>query len=393
MVVSSAAGQQRILAKARCRVLLRRALRAPGWAFFLTYRALSRLLFRLDAERAHRLGTLALRLLQAAPPVSGAVESRLRVRDERLEQTLWDRVFPNPVGIAAGFDKDARFFPALAALGFGFVELGTVTPRPQPGNPRPRLFRHVDLGSLQNAMGFNSAGREVVRARLARAYPFRLPLGLNIGTNRDTPLERAEEDYAGLISAFNDLCDYFVVNVSSPNTPGLRELQNRGAIRSLMRTGAALTRRPLLLKLSPDLEPGQALEVSLAAIAEGGAGIVVANTTTDYSLVPGAGPPGGLSGRVLRDKSFRMLEALAAELHGRCVLISVGGIDSPGEVYRRLDAGASLVQVYTAFVYRGPSLAHELNRELLRMLERRGIPDLKTLVEARRTTAARGGVG
>ncbi len=335
-----------------------------------------RLLFRFDPETAHRLATAALRAAQSAGPARAALARRFTAEDPRLEQRLLGAVFPNPVGLAAGFDKDGVLVRGMAALGFGSIEVGTVTPRPQPGNPRPRLFRLEAQESLRNAMGFNNSGVEALARRLrslARRRGRRPPLGVNVGRNRTTPPERAHEDYLEAIGRLDGLCDYFVVNVSSPNTPGLRDLQTPAAIERLIGEGRERTRAPILVKLSPDLELAAAAELARAAVDAGAAGIVLTNTTTDYELVAGVEARGGLSGRVLRERSFEMLRAVAPEVGGRAVLVSVGGIDSGAEAYRRIRAGASLVQVYTALVYRGPGLAAAINRELLALLERDGL--------------------
>jgi len=339
------------------------------------YEALSRLLFRLDAETAHGAGIAVLRALGALPlPPPRPTPP--------LAQTLFGRGFANPVGLAAGFDKDAVAVRGLAALGFGFLEVGTVTPRPQPGNPRPRLFRLPEAASLRNALGFNNQGMAAARRRLARLRPFAVPLGVNVGKNRDTPADAALADYEALLAGFADLCDYLVVNLSSPNTPGLRDLQNEAFVRALLGRTRELTRRPVLVKIAPDLEPGDAATLAEVAVDAGAAGIVATNTTNDYALLPGVPPVGGLSGRVLCEKSFRVFEAVARRLFGRAVLISVGGVDSGEEAYRRLRAGASLVQVYTAFIYQGPSLPRRINAELLALLERDGAKTLAEVVGA-----------
>jgi dihydroorotate dehydrogenase len=348
------------------------------------YAALRPLLFRLDPETSHSLGIGALRALQSVPPLARAVGRHYRVDAVPLRQTLFGRVFPNPVGLAAGFDKDAVAVRGLAALGFGFVEVGTVTPRPQAGNPRPRLFRLPAAESLQNALGFNNAGMEAARRRLERLGPAPIPLGVNVGKNKVTSPEEALGDYEALIRTLEPFCDYLVVNLSSPNTPGLRDLQNESFVRALLAAASGLTRKPVLVKIAPDLDPEAAAGLAEVAVEAGAAGIVATNTTNDYSLLPGVRDFGGLSGKVLREKSFRVFEAVARRLFGRAVLISVGGIDSGAEAYRRIRAGASLVQVYTALVYQGPWLARRINEELLALMERDGLKGIGEAVGADR---------
>jgi dihydroorotate dehydrogenase len=347
------------------------------------YRLLKPLLFRLDPEASHGLAIGALRAAGRVPglvPLLALFAGTHRAADPRLAQTLFGRTFASAVGLAAGFDKDGVALRGLAALGLGFAEVGTVTPLPQPGNPRPRLLRHPAAESVQNAMGFNNAGMEALRRRLAAAYPLPFPVGVNIGKNKATPAtppDAALGDYETLVRGLADLCDYLVVNLSSPNTPGLRDLQNEGFVRAVLAMACGATAKPVLVKLSPDLAAEAAADLAEVAVEAGAAGVVATNTTTDYSLIPGARAFGGLSGAVLREKSYAILRAIAGRLRsgsgGRAVLIASGGIDSGAEVYRRLRAGASLVQVYTGLVYQGPSLARRIDEELLALLERDGL--------------------
>ena len=336
-------------------------------------------LLRIDPEDAHDWAIRGLRLM-AATPILGGVRRKLEVRDPRLVQTLMGREFPNPVGLAAGFDKNAVAIRGLGSLGFGFLELGTVTPKAQPGNPRPRVFRHREQMSLQNALGFNNQGMEAAAARLEKVHPFRLPLGVNVGKNKDTPQESAADDYLRQLRRFDGRCDYFVINISSPNTPGLRDMQQIGAVTALLEAGREITKVPILVKLAPDLEESSAVRLSRSAVDAGAAGIVLTNTTIDYSLLPDAEPRGGLSGRVLRQSSYRMLQAVASELFGRAILVSVGGIDSAAEAWARLCAGAHLVQVYTGLVYKGPELVRRINEGLLELLDRDGLTSLDEVV-------------
>lgn len=348
------------------------------------YSTFRRLLFRLDSESAHGLGIAALRTLQAVPGLPRALARRNLVDGAPLRQTLFGHEFLNPLGLAAGFDKDAVAVRALPALGFGFVEVGTVTPLPQPGNPKPRMFRHPDCASLQNALGFNNRGLDALRRRLESLYPLPFPLGVNVGKNKATPPGNALDDYEILIRGLHPFCDYLVVNLSSPNTPGLRDLQNETFLRDVFGIAKAITAKPVLIKISPDLDPAQAVALAETAVEAGAAGIIATNTTVDYSLVPGAKDFGGISGQALREKSFQILDALARALFGKTVLISVGGIDSGAEAYRRLRAGASLVQLYTALVYEGPGLPRRINEELLRLMERDGIKEIREMIGADR---------
>jgi dihydroorotate dehydrogenase len=336
----------------------------------------------MDPERSHEMAMRALRVVGALPSVGRLMASRYRVEAPGLGQRVLGRWFENPVGVAAGFDKEGVGVGGLASLGFGFVEVGTVTPRAQAGNARPRLFRHAAYRSLQNALGFNSGGMVGVAARLGAGRPFGVPVGINVGKNRTTPGERAIEDYGAVIRELGPLADYVAINLSSPNTPGLRNLQNEAFVRAVLAVGAAATDRPLLVKLSPDMDPAAAAELAAVAVDAGAAGIIATNTTTDYSLVPGVREVGGLSGAVLRERSFEVMAAVARRVRGRAVVVAVGGIDSGAEAYRRMRAGASLVEVYTALVYQGPGLARRINRELVELMERDGVRQIGEVVGA-----------
>jgi dihydroorotate dehydrogenase len=331
-------------------------------------------LFRLEPETAHELGLFALRLLAITRPLRRQLTKR-RHRDPRLAVEALGRTFPNPIGLAAGFDKNAVVLGALPALGFGFAEVGTVTLRPQMGNPKPRLFRYPQSRSLQNRLGFNNAGADKLAERLHRwrsrpaEVPF--PIGVNLGKNRDTAVEDALDDYTTLIERFALLADYLVVNVSSPNTPGLRALQSEAFIERVL-SAAPATRCPILVKLDPDLPPERLRALAEAALQAGAAGIIATNTTVDHALLPGAQPSGGLSGAVLRDRSRAALVSLAP-LRQAGALISVGGVDNAAEVWERLRLGAHLVQIYTAWVYAGPGLVPQLLDGLVERLDREGV--------------------
>ena len=342
--------------------------------------AIHSLLLRMEPEAAHGLAMSGLQKLQQVGPALQRFERQHRLVDSRLVQEIWGRQFLNPIGLAAGFDKDAVAVPALAAMGFGFLEVGTVTPKPQAGNPRPRLFRHRELRSLQNAMGFNNAGMASLRRRLAENWPPPVPVGVNIGKNRQTELAAAAEDYRVLVRHLKGTADYFVVNISSPNTPGLRDLQRGEAVKELLEVCQQETGIPVLVKLSPDMEDQTVADLALAAVDGGAAGLILTNTTVDYSLVPEPQPVGGLSGRVLRRRSLEVLKVVASEVFGRCVLISVGGVESATDVYARLRAGAQLVQIYTALIYGGSRLVREINKELLNLLDKDEVADVASAV-------------
>ena len=325
------------------------------------YRALARpVLFRLDAERAHHAALLGL---GAVAPVLARIR-RLPASPKKV----FGITFPNPVGLAAGMDKDGRALRAWPALGFGFVEVGTVTRQPQPGNPRPRLFRLRASAAIVNRMGFNNAGAEALAARLARLGPLRVPLGISLGKSRVVPNEAALDDYVASLRALRGHGDYFAVNVSSPNTPGLRALQDRAFLSELLAALAAETDRPLLVKVAPDLTEAALGEVLEVAAEHRIAGIIATNTTVSRAGVaaPDAAvagrEAGGLSGPPLHQRVIEVVKFVTSE--SDLPVVGVGGIDSPEAARRMVDAGASLVQLYTGFVYRGPALVRATVQEL-----------------------------
>ncbi|WP_419759766.1 quinone-dependent dihydroorotate dehydrogenase [Acidisoma sp.] len=339
---------------------------------------------RLEAERAHRLAMIAMRLGLAAenpaadPPV--------------LATTVAGLAFTNPVGLAAGFDKDAVALRALMRMGFGFVEAGTVTPRPQAGNPRPRLFRLAEDGAVINRMGFNNAGVTAFAARLAMLRR-NVPVGANIGVNKEGA--EPERDYPDLLRIVAPLADYVTVNVSSPNTPGLRDLQSEArlaAILSAMRA-AVPDAPPIFVKVAPDLSVAGLEAVVETAVAHGIAGLILTNTT--ISRPPGlrgaaATETGGLSGRPLFDLSTAMLARAFLMAKGRLVLIGVGGVGTGADALAKIKAGADLVQVYTAFTYGGPQVVARIKRDLAGALKAAGVVRLADLVGAEAVSMARG---
>jgi dihydroorotate dehydrogenase len=317
------------------------------------------LLFRLDAEKAHHL---ALALLKNTP--TSLIRSFLSAKPPAEPTTVFNLQFPNPVGLAAGMDKCALALPAWEALGFGFIEIGTITAHAQPGNPAPRLFRYPQQNALINRMGFNNDGAEVVARRLQRlkdsgCWP-RLPVGINLGKSKVTELVDAPADYLHSFRRLLPFGDYFVINVSSPNTPGLRQLQDRDALTAIIRRLRDVdSTKPLLVKIAPDLEESAAVEIAELAATENLSGLIATNTTLDHSAVPqDLDQQGGLSGAPLREKSTAMLRLIAGSTG--LPIIASGGVMDAASAKEKFDAGASLVQIYTGFVYRGPQLIREI---------------------------------
>jgi dihydroorotate dehydrogenase len=335
----------------------------------MLYRLARSALFRLDPETAHELALKAMGALGPAAALLGAGA------DRREERTVMGLRFPNPVGLAAGMDKNGEYLDPLAALGFGFLEIGTVTPRPQPGNPRPRLFRLVEHEAIINRMGFNNVGVEQLLRNVERSS-FRGVLGINIGKNFDTPLDRAADDYLACLDAVYDRASYVAVNISSPNTKNLRDLQSRERLDELLaaimarrdalaaRTGR---KKPLAVKIAPDLDDEQIDTIAELAVRHRLDALIATNTTVGRAGVEGhphAGEAGGLSGRPVFRLSTEVLARLARRLEGRVPLIGVGGILSGADARAKIEAGASLVQLYTGFIYRGPDLIAEARAAL-----------------------------
>lgn len=319
--------------------------------------------FSVSAETAHNV---AIKSLRAASNSPVALRQLQRLAPSPLPKTVFGMTFPNPVGLAAGFDKNGVAIPAWAALGFGFVEVGTVTAKPQPGNPKPRIFRYCDQGALINRLGFNNDGADVVAARLralreSGRWPA-IPVGINLGKSKITPIEEAADDYLYSFRLLAPLADYVVLNVSSPNTPGLRSLQEHDALQQLLRAVTNENQRagkPLLLKIAPDLSPDDLHQLIATAEQNGVAGLIATNTTLDHSAIPSSlDQTGGLSGRPLFAKSTEFVRAIRA--HSTLPIIASGGIFDAATAREKLDAGADLLQVYTGYVYRGPGLISEI---------------------------------
>ena len=257
-----------------------------------------------------------------------------------------------------------------------------MTPKPQDGNAKPRMFRYPEFKSVQNAMGFNNKGAHKVLKNLKKVYPFDIPIGANIGKNKTTPEEFALSDYKSLIKKFEETSDYLVINISSPNTPNLRDLQNEKFITELFTMARELTEKPILLKIAPDMEVQMAINLCYSAINAGAAGIIATNTTIDYSLVPNCQSFGGLSGACLTQKSGDLFKELGKELFGKTVLISVGGISTGAEAYERIKNGATLVQSYSALIFEGPSMVRKINEEILELMAKDGYSNISEAIGA-----------
>ena len=320
------------------------------------------LLFSLDAETAHHL---AIALLRGASHVDLVLRALRVFRPASRPKTVFGVKFPNPIGLAAGLDKDGVALPAWGALGFGFIEIGTVTAKPQPGNLKPRIFRFPEQRALINRLGFNNDGADAIAKRLRRLrdsgrWPA-IPVGINIGKSKVTPLEKSTEDYLYSFRLLQEFADYIALNVSSPNTPGLRELQKPAALSRLLRAIRDENRaaKPLIVKISPDLSPAELHGIVATCEQSEVAGIIATNTTLDHSSIPPEREQdGGLSGPPLREKSTAMVREIVAR--SKIPVIASGGICDAESAREKFEAGAQLLQVYTGYVYRGPRLLGEI---------------------------------
>ncbi len=347
-----------------------------------SYKSVKKVLFSFEPETAHTIAGLGLKSLPYAPTILRFLKNRYFVENSVISQQLFGREFKNPVGLGAGFDKNGEYITATPTLGFGFTEIGTVTPKPQSGNPKPRLFRLKNDRSLQNAMGFNNLGADFMLKRLNRLYFFDYPIGINIGKNKTTSEDKAIEDYKTLLEKFKDYGTYMVINISSPNTPNLRDLQNEKFIKELFEVAKSITKKPILLKIAPDMTPNDAIDVCKVAVEAGASGIIATNTTIDYSLTNEAKDCGGISGALLKEKSFNLFKAIAKELYGKTILISVGGIEDAKDAYRRIKAGASLVQIYSMLIYNGPKMIKDINLELTELIKADGYESITEAIGA-----------
>jgi dihydroorotate dehydrogenase len=347
---------------------------------------------RIDAEHAHVLAKRSLRIVRATAVGRAVVRWLVGPTDRCLETHALGLTFPSPIGVAAGVDKEADWFDDLGALGFGFVEVGTITASAQEGNALPRVVRLVEERAILNRMGFPNPGAEIAGARLARRDSATV-VGVNIGKSRQTSVEAAGEDYRAAVRHLAPVSDYLVLNVSSPNTPGLRELQDLDRLRQLVEDvrhefAAIGCSVPLLIKIDPDLEDEHTSAIVTLAVELGVDGIVAVNTTVDRRSLGSSSPVatsfegGGISGAPLRGRATEVLRCIRKTAGDRLVLISVGGIESAEDVWERILAGATLVQVYTAFIFEGPAWPKQVNRDLARKVRDAGLSSIQELVGA-----------
>ena len=340
------------------------------------YSILKKLLFSLDAEKAHSLTTSFFTIICSIPLIKTIVKRVFYFENKDLETKLWGLTFKNPVGLAAGFDKDGNYIRSMESLGFGFLELGTVTPRPQIGNPKPRLFRLLKDEAIINRMGFNNRGVDHLVKRLVKLGSRDIVLGGNIGKNKDTPNDQAYKDYLLCFQKLYDYVDYFVVNLSSPNTPGLRELQGKKPLSKILNTlldykNHQEHKKPILLKISPDLSESQLDDVIDIVLTLKIDGLIATNTTisrnqlqTSKVSVDSIGA-GGLSGKPLYNRATAVVQYLSEKTKGAIPIVAVGGISSGSTAQQKLLSGAQLVQVYSGLIYEGPFLIKKIKKHLL----------------------------
>lgn len=349
----------------------------------MAYRGLRRVLFLVPPERIHTLVFAALRGATLPPPVRRRLRRRLAPTDPVLASTVFGVQFPGPLGLAAGFDKDGRGVNTWGALGFGYAEVGTVTGAPQPGNPAPRLFRLPTDRALLNRMGFNNRGAGALAIRLSK-HRATVPIGVNIGKTKATPPEQAVDDYRASARLLGPLASYLVVNVSSPNTPGLRDLQSVDALRPILTAVRAETSTPVLVKIAPDLADPDIDAIADLAVELKLAGIVATNTTVSRDGLLTAGVDrlgdGGISGPPVARRAVQVLRRLHGRVSDRLVLISVGGIETPDDAWERITAGAALLQGYTGFIYGGGGWATHIHDGIAARLHEGGFASLAEAV-------------
>ena len=348
----------------------------------ITYETIKKLMFNFEPETAHHMAEFGFKILPHCRMINNYMVERNFVNNDILTQDLLGTTFHNPIGLGAGFDKNATMIKAMPAMGFGYTEIGTMTPKPQAGNAKPRLFRFPEQEAIQNAMGFNNKGSFQVIQNLKKVYPYAIPIGASIGKNKLTPENETLKDYETLIRGFKDISDYLVVNISSPNTPNLRDLQNEEFIKAVFGMAKEITNTPILLKIAPDMQNDTAITLCQTAIESGADGIVATNTTQDYSLLPNPKDFGGISGAVMSDKSYDIFKAIGRELYDKTTLISVGGISDAPDAYRRIKAGASLVQILSGFIFKGPSMCKNINEELIKLIKADGYENISEAIGA-----------
>ncbi|WQW92635.1 quinone-dependent dihydroorotate dehydrogenase [Helicobacter pylori] len=348
----------------------------------MLYSLLKKYLFSLDAEDAHEKVCQILKMLSRSSFLCSLIHSQWGYKNPKLENEILGLHFPNPLGLAAGFDKNASMLRALTAFGFGYLEAGTLTNEAQVGNERPRLFRHIEEESLQNAMGFNNYGAVLGARSFKRFAPYKTPIGINLGKNKRIEQAHALEDYKAVLNKCLNIGDYYTFNLSSPNTPNLRDLQNKAFVNELFCMAKEMTPKPLFLKIAPDLETDSMLEIVNSAIEAGAHGIIATNTTIDKSLVFAPKEMGGLSGKCLTKKSREVFKELAKAFFNKSVLVSVGGISGAKEAYERIKMGASLLQIYSAFIYNGPNLCQNILKDLVKLLQKDGFLSVKEAIGA-----------
>ena len=331
---------------------------------------ISPFLFLFDPEKIHTFTFFLIKVFFKIPILGFIVESFYKVKSPKLERKLFGLTFENPVGIAAGFDKNATHISEFEKFGFGFIEIGTVTPKPQVGNPKKRLFRLKEDSAIINRMGFNNDGVIKIKNRLKKNY--NVLIGGNIGKNKTTPNSQAKNDYIICFKELYNYVDYFVVNVSSPNTPGLRELQSKEFLNDLfielnkLRSNETI-KKPILIKISPDLSKEKILEILEVIDTNNIDGIIATNTTIDYPNLKSKNKneTGGLSGAPLYDKSNEVISFISKKTNGKLPIIGVGGISTPEQAVKKIEAGAHLIQLYTGIIYEGPGIVRKINKKLL----------------------------
>ena len=336
-------------------------------------RLLRPILFLFDPELIHHISFFIIKIFVNIPGVKYLTKKNFSITSKSLEREVFGIKFPNPVGLAAGFDKNAELFSELSSFGFGFIEIGTVTPQPQPGNKKKRIFRLNKDQSLINRLGFNNKGVTYIKNNLKNKG--KIIIGANIGKNKNTPNVKAIDDYLSCFNNLYDCVDYFVINISSPNTPNLRDLQDKKPLTTLVRKlnlhrNKKKKRKPILLKISPDLSKNKLLDIISVVQKEHLDGVIATNTTVTRENLESeqklTSESGGLSGKKLTSKSNEVIRFIHEKSNGSFPIIGVGGIFSPADVIEKLKSGASLVQVYTGFIYEGPNIVKKINRELLK---------------------------